>query len=284
MCELFAMSSREPATVSISLDEFARHGGLTGPHKDGWGVAFYDGPDVRVVREPGPAFESGSVQFIKDQSYRSTLVISHIRQATSGEVTLRNTQPFSRELKGRMHVFAHNGDLEGVREQDPTCFGHFRPIGNADSEYAFLMLMGAMEALWANGGSPSLEARLEQVAEFAADLRPRGPANFIYSDSEFLFAHGHERTQPEDNVIGPPGLYTLCRTCEAKRPRGEQIDGLDFSFSAKQQEVILVASVPLTSERWSPVGEGEVLALAAGHILARHSPVVGIARSAVTAG
>ena len=32
MCELFAMSSRFPADVRSSLEEFSRRGGLTGPH------------------------------------------------------------------------------------------------------------------------------------------------------------------------------------------------------------------------------------------------------------
>jgi predicted glutamine amidotransferase len=40
MCELFAMSSRHPTDVRASLEAFARHGGLEGPHKDGWGLAY----------------------------------------------------------------------------------------------------------------------------------------------------------------------------------------------------------------------------------------------------
>ena len=43
MCELFAMSSRVPASVGFSLEKLARHGGAEGPHRDGWGVAFYEG-------------------------------------------------------------------------------------------------------------------------------------------------------------------------------------------------------------------------------------------------
>jgi predicted glutamine amidotransferase len=39
MCELFAMSSRHPTDARASLEAFARHGGLEGPHKDGWGLA-----------------------------------------------------------------------------------------------------------------------------------------------------------------------------------------------------------------------------------------------------
>jgi predicted glutamine amidotransferase len=42
MCELFATFSRVPSTVSLSLEEFSRHGGLRGPHKDGWGLAWYE--------------------------------------------------------------------------------------------------------------------------------------------------------------------------------------------------------------------------------------------------
>ena len=39
MCELLGMSAHHPASITISLNEFARHGGETGPHADGWGVA-----------------------------------------------------------------------------------------------------------------------------------------------------------------------------------------------------------------------------------------------------
>jgi predicted glutamine amidotransferase len=39
MCELLAMSARLPAPLHLSMTELARHGGETGPHRDGWGVA-----------------------------------------------------------------------------------------------------------------------------------------------------------------------------------------------------------------------------------------------------
>ncbi len=46
MCELFALSSRDPATMTLSLEAFAKRGGLTGPHKDGWGIAYYENAEV----------------------------------------------------------------------------------------------------------------------------------------------------------------------------------------------------------------------------------------------
>ena len=40
MCELFAMSSRLPSTVNLSLKTLADHGGGSAPHDDGWGSAY----------------------------------------------------------------------------------------------------------------------------------------------------------------------------------------------------------------------------------------------------
>jgi glutamine amidotransferase len=84
MCELFAMSALQPAEVSFSLEEFSQHGGLSGPHKDGWGIAFYQNRDALIIREPLPAASSAYVRFIESTPIRSRLVLSHIRRATQG--------------------------------------------------------------------------------------------------------------------------------------------------------------------------------------------------------
>lgn len=263
------MSCRAPATVSVSLNEFARHGGLTGPHKDGWGMAFYEGRDIHRLREDRAASSSKAVAFVAEQQYRSTCVLGHIRQATFGAVRLENTQPFARELGGRMHVFAHNGDLPGVDALYREGRGCYRPIGESDSEQAFCLLLAAMAPLWAGDEPPSLEARIAAVAAFARTLRPLGPANFLYADGEVLFAHGHKRSQETPEDIRPPGLHFLCRTCRAKRAGPRVIEGLAIGFSAPVQEVVLVASVPLSGEAWEPLGEGEILVLQRGRVLRR---------------
>ena len=211
MCELFAMSASRSADVHLSLEEFSRHGGLAGPHKDGWGVAWYEGADVRLVREPAAASDSACLAFIQDHPFRSRLVLSHIRKATQGALSLANTQPFARELGGRMHVFAHNGDLEGTRLRAAYALGTHRPVGDTDSEYAFCALLARLAPLWREGGTPPLADRLELIADFAAGLRALGPANFLYADGDALFVHGHKRTHP--GGIRPPGLHVLCRTC-----------------------------------------------------------------------
>lgn len=257
MCELFALSSRMPTVVDMSLEEFSRHGGLTGPHKDGWGIAYYDGRDVRLIRDTTAAASSDWVRFLGCHPVHSTLIISHIRRATLGETLLANTQPTLRELGGRMHVFAHNGHLEGIWDQPGLRPGFHRPIGTTDSEYAFCALLARLEALWLGATPPSAADRIEVVSEFAGELRPLGPANFLYSDGELLIAHGNRRTQ-SDGVIRPPGLWTLERQCP---PTDTGLDTEGLSVSSLGQQVVLFASVPLTDENWRPLGEGEIVAV-----------------------
>lgn len=100
MCELLGLSGSAPFSVTFSLDEFARHGGKTGPHRDGWGIAFYEGRDVRLIKEAKPAADSETVAFVKGQNFNSPLVLSHIRRATVGNLSLANTQPFTRNWAG----------------------------------------------------------------------------------------------------------------------------------------------------------------------------------------
>jgi predicted glutamine amidotransferase len=266
MCELFAMSSRLAATVNLSMTEFARHGGLTGPHADGWGIAFYDGPDVRLIREPGAAADSDWLNFVQTHRMRSTAVISHIRQATQGKPKLSNTHPFARELGGHMHVFAHNGFLTGAGELSLGCF---RPVGETDSEMAFCHLLSRLQSLWTESdGHPPYEERISTVAAFATEMRQMGPANFVYSDGDLVFAHGHKRTG-RDGVIQPPGLHVLTR----RRTGGTGLlQAAGLSISESEEGAILLASVPLSNETWLPLNEGELIVMKRGEIVERISP------------
>lgn len=152
MCELFAMSSRVPTDARASLEAFARHGGLEAHHRDGWGIAYYADEDVRLVKEAEPASHSECVRFLHEHPFTSGVVLSHIRRATQGRMAMKNCQPFARELGGRMHVFAHNGDLqlEALRAKLPL--RHFEPIGDTDSEHAFCALLERMRPLRRHGG------------------------------------------------------------------------------------------------------------------------------------
>ncbi len=263
MCELFAMSALRPTTVSLSLEEFSRHGGLSGPHKDGWGIGWYEERDIRLVKERDPAASSACVRFIQTNPFSSSLVLSHIRKATLGPVASRNCQPFVRELGGAWHCFAHNGDLKGIAADRRFRAGGFRPVGETDSEQAFCALMDALRPLWSAGGLPPIGERRQVVTRFAAALREFGPANFLYCDGDALFAHAHRRHQ-SDGSIRPPGMWRLGRHC----PAGGELaaEGLRIASEDGEQEVLLVASVPLTAEGWVALGEGEIVVARQGRI------------------
>ena len=252
MCELLAMSARHPTSLRRSLAELARHGGGTGPHRDGWGVAYMHDGDAFRIREPEAAHDSELLARLQARDERSALAIAHVRRATQGERLLRNTQPFERELGGHVHLFAHNGMLPGIERDARFAVDGNKPVGDTDSEHAFCALLDRLRPLWREG-VPPLADRLAAVTAFAADLRALGPANFLYSDGDVIFAHGHRR-RTDRGAIEPPGLHVLCRRCV-------EGDGA--------QEVVLVASVPLSPEPWRPLAEGEVIVLRHGRVLER---------------
>ena len=128
MCELLAMSTHHTAQLTVSLEALAGHSGPAGGTRDGWGVAYFQGRDVALFREPSAASDSPLVRWLGQSGPATTLVIAHIRRATLGTVALSNTQPFVRELGGRAHVFAHNGHLPGIARSQELAFDRYRPI------------------------------------------------------------------------------------------------------------------------------------------------------------
>jgi predicted glutamine amidotransferase len=266
MCELFGLSSHLPTRATFSLKTFAARGGLGGHSIDGWGLAAYDGHDVRLYKEPEPAGNSAWLEFIQSRRLPAHLLISHIRHATRGSLTLANTQPFVRELGGRTHVFAHNGRLDGIDEAFLNLTGRFSPLGDTDSEIAFCLLLEAMAVVWRDSNPPPPDARLAVVAEFAAKMRSLGPANFLYSDGELIFAHGDRRIQ-SSGLIAPPGLWCLRRDCSVD-PEALMPAGVTIESSQAAQQLTLFASVPLSGEPWRPLAEGEIVVVADGHPVA----------------
>ncbi|MEX2482195.1 MAG: class II glutamine amidotransferase [Gammaproteobacteria bacterium] len=267
MCELLGISSNLPATVDLSLNRFAQHGGRTGRHHDGWGIAYFEGRDVRLIKEAEAAADSAWIRFLNAHSLRSPLVVAHVRHATVGVRSYANTQPFLRELGGHAQVFAHNGDLPALADTPYSSTHRFQAIGETDSERAFCLLLDRLAGCWQDAAEiPTLERRLDAVAGFATILREYGPANFLYADGDVLFAHGDRRFNTATRRTSAPGLVTLGRWCRGDE-RGFVTDGLVVGGTA--QMITLIASVPLTDEAWEPLSEGEVIAVTAGRIVAR---------------
>lgn len=92
MCELFALTSNRPANATFSLGIFGERGGRLGPHKDGWGIAFKEGRDFRLIKVPTPASDSACLSFVESHEFRSEIVLSHIRLASVPRLALEPAQ------------------------------------------------------------------------------------------------------------------------------------------------------------------------------------------------
>ena len=143
----------------------------------------------------------------------------------------------------------------------------FNPIGESDSELAFCALLDQMAAIWTvQGAVPTLRQRFLIVSSFAGKLRKLGPANFLYSDGDMLFAHGHRRKHAETSKIEAPGLVSIQRQCQ-QDTIGLVASGL--SIRGDNQQVTLFRERPSDNEFWVPLAEGELVAARGGQIVAR---------------
>ncbi|HXH32698.1 MAG TPA: class II glutamine amidotransferase [Bacteriovoracaceae bacterium] len=259
------MSSNQRTNINLSLTVLAKRGENPNLHGDGWGVAFYEGKDVRLIKDSGQAKESKWVDFIKQQEIRSHDIIAHIRKSTVGEVSYSNTHPFARELKGRMHTFAHNGTFKDIQSKNSFRTKHYRPVGSTDSEHAFCVLMEKLALLWADyDGLPPLQERFQVVSSFAEEMRNLGAANFLYSDGETLFGHGHQRHDPITDVLQWPGLHYINFDCEDELNGFEKSSKSAIALKDHAHVITLFASVPLSKGDWHPMKEGEVIAVTKG--------------------
>ncbi|HTN87804.1 MAG TPA: class II glutamine amidotransferase [Sorangium sp.] len=253
MCELLGMECNVPTDVVFSFNGLRHRGGRTGPHADGWGLAFFEGRAARVFLDPSPAAESPLARFLSETPIKTLLAIGHIRRRTRGDVLLANTHPFVRELWGRHWVFAHNGTLPRVRRR---ALGRFNPIGTTDSEHAFCYLLEGLRSAFP--GYPRRTSELwEAVAALGGELGQDGTFNFLLGDGRHLFARCATR---------------LCHIVR-KAPFGVAalVDDdvrVDFStVTTPKDRVAVVATAPLTAnETWIQGQPGELWVFDGGEL------------------
>ena len=185
MCELLGMSANVPTDIVFSFTGLVQRGGETGPHKDGWGITFYEGKGCRSFKDPNPSCESKIAELVMEYPIKSCSVISHIRQANRGGVSLENTHPFIREFWGRNITFAHNGQLTGHKNLVLTTDW---PIGGTDSEHAFCWIMGKLREKYTTRPK-NWQAVFKYIAKLCKELNQLGVFNALVSDGIHLLAY-----------------------------------------------------------------------------------------------
>ncbi|OOE96117.1 class II glutamine amidotransferase [Salinivibrio sp. IB643] len=244
MCELLGMSANVPTDICFSFTGLIQRGGKTGPHRDGWGITFYEGKGFRTFKDPAPSSQSKVAELVTSYPIKSCSVVSHIRQANRGCVSLENTHPFTREIWGRHWTFAHNGQLSGFESLET---GHFKPVGETDSEKAFCWLLNELFKHY-----PKQPDNMCEVFDFIASrcdrLRALGVYNMLFSDGDYVMAYCTNN------------LHWITR--RAPFGRASLIDQemtVDFHEQTTPDDIVsVIATQPLTNnESWHKMQEGE---------------------------
>ena len=252
MCELLGMSASVPTDICFSFAGLIQRGGRTGPHKDGWGIVFYDGKGCRAFHDPQPSAQSQIAEFLSTYSIKSDIVISHIRRANRGRVALENTHPFVREMWGRNWTFAHNGQLMGIKKFPLSAF---HPVGTTDSEHAFCWMLGKLRDRWEK--PPSDRKLRAALAEMADEISRYGVFNLLLSDSRSLYCYRSTN------------LVWLTRRAPFRAATLLDDDlTVDFAKHTSPSDVVtIVATRPLTKdEEWQPVPKSTLVAFRDGEM------------------
>ncbi len=101
MCELLGMSANVPTDICFNFTGLMERGGHTGPHRDGWGIAFYEDRGCRVFQDPQPSADSEIARLIHRYPIKSR--------------TLRHCRPIG--TTDSEHAFCYL--LDAIRERFP---------------------------------------------------------------------------------------------------------------------------------------------------------------------
>jgi predicted glutamine amidotransferase len=249
MCRLFGLTAgqaRVKATFWL-LDAPDSLQAQSHRNVDGAGLGFF-GPAGEPVldKQPEPAFSDP--EFIREaRQAESSSFVAHVRWATAGGRTVRNTHPFV--MDGR--VMAHNGGFGELAQLDTELGSYARLVlGDTDSERYFALITKETDA---HGGD--VGAGITAAASWIAERLPVSALNTIVARPGELWAlrypgqHAlHILERPADPGPGEPGLHVRSATSSVHVP------GLDRTAS------VVIASEQLDGESgWQMLAPGELV-------------------------
>lgn len=273
MCRLYGFHANEETKVECSL-VYAQNALLSQSradlrgtaHPDGWGIAVYENTAPLVEKRLGAAFEDLHFSLTAERVFAKT-VIAHVRLATVGQSSVRNTHPFTHGV----WTFVHNGTVRAFDVVGPALEAELPPslrrcrLGSTDSELAFLWLLGRLadagipiDSVPGDGECGSDLATAVDVLRRAVTTLDRRcvaagadkPArlNFLLTDGRWLLA---SRWRNSLFLLERPGVHD-CEICGI--PHVHHLEDTDY-------RAMIVASEPITHETWREVPEGMVVAV-----------------------
>jgi predicted glutamine amidotransferase len=215
-------------------------------HDSGWGMAVYEraeGAEPELLKFPEAAHVDGD--FLGATDRRGRIFNVHVRRATMGDLSRKNTHPFCLGS----NTLGHNGTiLRYPRLLDP---GMDLPHGDTDSEHLFNLLMHDFDP-----GDPV--ASIRATMRTAVERSPFSGLNILFSDGERLFAYRlglfelHWLARPgqllvaSERVTREPGWHSVQQDVlltldprDLEEPRAERLLGDEAIARAEIQKVDL---------------------------------------------
>ena len=183
MCRMIAFASAEPldATPYLArLADFSRNGNLVegwekrpgGNHPDGWGIAYLQGGEIRVLRSGKPACAD---PLLGETRVRTDRFLGHVRYASNtATVNAVNAHPFL--APGA--ALAHNGTFRGTVGEEADA------RGVSDT----LVFLERLADRWRERTLPSLREALSGMLGDPGLVGDYSAANLLIASGDALFA------------------------------------------------------------------------------------------------
>ncbi|HEY2443392.1 MAG TPA: class II glutamine amidotransferase, partial [Streptosporangiaceae bacterium] len=164
---------------------------------DGTGIGFFDPAGTPVLdKEPEPAYRDEDFIRAAKQA-RSATFVAHVRWATAGSRTARNTHPFA--MAGR--IMAHNGGFGELHEIEAQ-LRQYRDLvrGDTDSERYFALITQQADA---HGGD--VGAGITAAARWIGARLPVSSLNTVVAAPGHLWALRYPAQHALHIIERPPG-------------------------------------------------------------------------------
>ncbi|MFW5693203.1 MAG: class II glutamine amidotransferase [Thermoguttaceae bacterium] len=187
-CDMMGYSFNKEVEAHQVFDRFRE---LSPRNRDGWGVGFYTDASPTVFKEPIPVAESRLADtLIANRTIRSKLFILHLRAASIGKPSHRNTHPWVREVGGTEYTLAHVGGAD-KRLWQKVELGRFQPVGENCAEYMFCHIVGEIEKLGITAWGREAFDRLHRIAQTVNEVQT---TSHLLSEGTHLFAYSSTRS------------------------------------------------------------------------------------------
>ena len=189
MCEILGVTADHQYCANPLLERFYEHSSI---HKDGWGLAVFNGMAVSFKKEPIRATESQYLRKRLSRSIESKNLFAHIRYATVGRTIYVNCHPFlCDDVSGRTWTMMHNGT---IFIPGGTYKFEAEQKGTTDSERILLYIVSRANDLMrtcGEGCTDDPEVRFRLVECVLAELSRGNKLNVLLYDGEYMYIHSN---------------------------------------------------------------------------------------------